>query len=293
MPPIQFTNSNTEYITQITTWVQNLIISGGAPFLAEGITLLNSLAVIMLVIYGLKWAAASISGHHSHFDLVGALHFFSLFVVAEGLMRFYLTPLPWGGSSVSMILPNTGRHFAGLLDLSSLNMLLGQISGVINHMETPAIYNIPLAAIYFMVLGFLVVMAGVLFCITILAPIAIGVGILTGTLVIPFLVVPRMSWLFWMWLSYMLKYSFYQVVASALIYIWSNILLWALQLAVHGDYSLAHMGTLLLPLGVLSTGMFYSVFKVGALTNDLFSGAASTGSSIGSSLSSQLAGAFK
>ena len=47
---------------------------------------------------------------------------------------------------------------------------------------------------------------------------------LLGLFFIPFFIVPQLDWLFWGWFKCFLQYSFYQVVAAAVIYIIGNIL---------------------------------------------------------------------
>ena len=53
--------------------------------------------------------------------------------------------------------------------------------------------------------------------------IAQAVLLLVGPVFVPFLVVPKMDWLFWGWFKAFLQYSFYQVVASALVYIFGKL----------------------------------------------------------------------
>ena len=134
---------------------------------------------------------------------------------------------------------------------------------------------------------------GILFGVTILGFIAVGIGSVMGPLFVPWLVIPRLSWLFWNWVSFMLQYSFYQVVASALVYVWTNVLVTFIDSSIHGDYTLAHFLTLLVPLGVLNVGMIFSVLKVSGFCSDLFKGTASAGSGMVSSVAGVVSGVFK
>ena len=54
--------------------------------------------------------------------------------------------------------------------------------------------------------------------------IATAVCVLVGPIFIPFFIVPQLDWLFWGWLKCFIQYSFYQVVAAAVVYIIGNIL---------------------------------------------------------------------
>jgi hypothetical protein len=120
----------------------------------------------------------------------------------------------------------------------------------------------------------------------------VGIGSLLGPLFIPFLVVPRLSWLFWNWLSFMLQYSFYQVVASALVFVWTNVLVNFIDRSVHGDYALAHFFILLVPLGMLNIGLIFSVFRITSFVSDLFKGTAAAGNNLAGSVAGVVKGAF-
>lgn len=108
---IPMSSANIDYITWVTSAIDSLVLAGSGLFLQAGTQILTALGVIMLVIYGLKWASASASRHWGEFDFPAAIHFFALFLIAEAMLRYYNTPLPWTSSSVSSILPDTGRYF--------------------------------------------------------------------------------------------------------------------------------------------------------------------------------------
>jgi hypothetical protein len=285
-------NSQTiDYISTVTQSIDALVASGAPVFITAGNQLLTALAIIMLVIYGLKWAAASASGHHGHFDVPGAIHFMALFLIAEAMMRYYDVPLPWTTSSVRTILPDTGRQFAAVIDLTSLNTFNDAISAALAGIEKPGL-DMLMVPIYLGTLGFMACMQGILFAVTILGFIAVGIGGLLGPLFIPWLMVPKLSWLFWNWVTFMLEYSFYRIIASAVIFIWSNVLVNFMGSAVNGDYSLAHFVVLLAPLAMLSIGMLYTVFRITSFVHDLFKGASSAGAGLGLGVAAAIRGAF-
>lgn len=111
-PVIPVNSGTVDYFSSITSAIDNLITSGGPVFLSTGNQLLTAIGIIMLVIYGLKWATASASRHHPEFDFPGVIHFFALFLIAEALLRYYNVPLPWTGSSFHQIFPDTARQLA-------------------------------------------------------------------------------------------------------------------------------------------------------------------------------------
>jgi hypothetical protein len=291
--PIPVNTGTVDYITAITNAIDNLVTSGGGLFLTTGNQILTSIGIIMLVLYGLKLAAESASRHHGEFNFPALIHFFALFLIAEALMRYYNSPLPWTSVSVSKILPDTARFLAGTIDLSILDTLLSKMSDLVSGSEMPSIANPLMIGVYYLILVDMTLIQGVLFAVNILAFVFIGIGSLLGPIFIPWLVVPRLSWLFWNWLQFMLQYSFYRVVASALTYIWANVLVNFIDHSIHGDYSLAHFLIMLVPLGVLNIGLMVSVFKIGGVVSDLFKGAAAAGSNFVGSVAVAISGAFR
>lgn len=281
-----------DYVGTVTASVTNLVTGTAPVFLTFGNQLLTSLGIFMLALYGIKWAAHSAARHHGEFDFPGLIHFFGLFLVAEALMRYYNAPLPWSGTSFHQLLPVTGQQLASAIDVSSLDTLTSRITGIVNGTERPSIFN-PLELISFVgVFIDMLLIEGILFGVTILGFIAVGIGSVMGPLFVPWLIIPRFSWLFWNWISFMLQYSFYQVVASALVYVWTNVLVTFIDSAMHGDYTLAHMLVMLVPLGVLNVGMIFSVIKITSFCSDLFKGTASAGGGMAEAAIGAVKGSF-
>jgi hypothetical protein len=119
--PIPINNNTVDYITTITGAIDALVTADGSVFVAAGHQILTSLGIIMLVVCGLRLAGESAARHHSEFGFPALIQFFALFLIAEALMRYYLAPLPWTNVSLSRILPDTARFFAGTMDLTVLD----------------------------------------------------------------------------------------------------------------------------------------------------------------------------
>ena len=153
-----------------------------------------------------------------------SIHFFGMFLLAEALLRYYDAPLPFTNSSFHQLLPNAAADLAKNIDLASLNTMLQRIKAILDGTERPSVFN-PFELVMFV--GLLLNMAvaeGLAFATAIVGFVGIGIGSLLGPLFIPWLVVPKVSWLFWNWFSFMLQYSFYQVVASALVFVWTSVI---------------------------------------------------------------------
>lgn len=57
--PLPVNSGSVDYITMVTSSVDHLVTSGSPLFLSTGNQLLSAIGIIMLVTYGLKWAAFS------------------------------------------------------------------------------------------------------------------------------------------------------------------------------------------------------------------------------------------
>lgn len=286
-------NSQTQdYITPVTSAINTLVTGDGNTFLSTGNQLLSAIAVIMLVVYGLKWAAASAARHHAEFDFPSLIHFFAVFLIAEALLRYYSTPLPWTSVSVHQIFPETGRQLAATIDISTLNRFVQAVQGLVTGEQRPSFFDPIALFVYWTILIDMIVIEGLLFALNILAFVMLGIGSLLGPLFIPWLVVSRLNWLFWNWIQFMLQYSFFQVVAAALTNVWAVVLLNFINNAVHGDYSLAHLLLILVPLGLLQFGFVVCVLQSRSIVTDLFRGTVSAGGNLASGLSGMVRGAF-
>lgn len=290
--PIPTNPQTQDYISPVTAAINNLVTNTGTPMLATGTQLLTAIGIIMLVVKGLQWSAASASRHFAEFDFPALIHFFTLFLLAEALLRYYNAPLPWTNVSVHRLFPETGRQLAASIDISTLNQLLQAIQKLISGQERPSLLNPVMIVVYYGILVDMILVEGALFALNILAFVMVGIGSLLGPLFIPWLMVQRLNWLFWNWLQFMLQYSFFQIVAAALTNVWATVLLNFCSNAIHGDYSLAHLAILLVPLGLLNVGFLVCLWKSGTITADLFRGAASAGSNLAGNVAGALRGAF-
>ena len=116
------------------------------------------------------------------------------------------------------------------------------------------------------------------------AQIALAICVLVGPLLIPWLVFPPMSFLFWGWLRAMLTYTFYGVVAGAIFNIFMNVGLGFLNRLIDAALTfrdLSGMFTWFIILGPLIISGFLAAMKVGELSQLLLSGAGSASAGLG------------
>jgi len=98
------------------------------------------------------------------------------------------------------------------------------------------------------------------------------VCVLIGPIFIPWFIVPKMDWLFWGWLKAFIGFSFYQVVASAFIFVFSKVLTGMFQ--VIGNISISNAFTVLPALFITLFVCIYGLAKIPELTSSILSGRA-------------------
>lgn len=75
----------------------------------------------------------------------------------------------------------------------------------------------------------------------------------------------------------MIKYSLYRVVSSALVAVFTNMILNFINDPVHGDYTLGHWWAIFLSWTVVVIAGLFACLKVSQLVNDLTTGGAYAG----------------
>ena len=98
--------------------------------------------------------------------------------------------------------------------------------------------------------------------------------LLLGPVFIPFKIVPQMDWMFWGWLRAFMQYAFYQLIASAYVFVFGQFLMRILGAQAGGAMSSSDVTVLFVPLVLTLVTFVLGTFKVPALTNAIFSGRA-------------------
>lgn len=291
---LSFGGALRDYSGIVTSQIDQMTTTFSPIFLAEGKNVFSAIAVTMLAILGLRIARASLAAHHLVLPLDELIHFFFLFVLGETMLRFWNAPLGLlAGNNVHNLIPHIGQALASKIDISSLDLLTGQVDNILTNTPFPGPTQFMQIGIYFEFTGLLTLISGILFVLTILGFVAIGIGTLLGPLLVPFILVPRFSWLFYNWLSYTVKYSFYQVIANALVFIWANAFVFVVNNIFGGVLNLAKAASEIVGFVLLSAGMLASIFFVTHWVNDLFTGAANAGGSIANTIKNTVTKAFK
>jgi hypothetical protein len=278
--PIPVNPGTLSLLGPVTQALNALVDPTSNIFLGVAQPLLDRLALFALVLGALTWTYDYLTGNH----IFSAETFWRVlirYLIAYNLLRYYNAPLPLVGYSFHQLFTEEARWMAAQIDVKVLDLFLANIQKVWAGMEKPHVWDVPATAIYVWIGMDMAAIECALFVITAFSFWAIGVGLILGPFFIVAYLFRATSHFFWAWVNYMIKYSLYRVVASAIVAVFSNVILNFINSTVHGDYSLGHWWAIALSWTALIIAGLFACLKVGQLVNDLTSGGAFAGASGG------------
>lgn len=267
----------------------------GDPVLQLGLDEWAGLLTGIIIVYSIKWMDRS-----EEESISGFKHLITLAIVSLFILHYYATPF-WaiGGNDFKHLIPDIATHVANIIERSRYDNAMHRISYLLDHLEKPSVNiisgNIDVGAIiaYCIVELSMIGLGSVLMLPIGLSFIALAIGSVMWPLFIPWLMVPRMSQLFWNPLNYILKYSFYRVWAVALTYIMAGVCSAWIDHALAMDmttevaghtveiYSLAQFTSMtLIGLAFLLLLIVIGAFQLANFLRDWFGGGAGAGSNL-------------
>src|SRR5258706_6151608 len=262
-----------ETMNDLFAFLSNLMTTHAAMFETLGTNLFRSLAIILIVWFGVKSALASASGHYGfHFDRFAGL----LMTIAfgYGMITFYSRPIPGMGVSFYHLIIDQGTNLANALNNGIVTELWTRLNSIYFGTEQPGL-SITISAleiIRYAITILALAAAAIASCIVIaFGYIAAAIAVMLGPIFIPFFIVPKMEWLFWGWLKSLLQYAFYPVVANAYVFVFGQLLIHFVD-SHPPPYDGATLAVLFLPLLFLLIAFTWGVLLIPSLVNSLFSG---------------------
>jgi len=269
----------TDYLQYIFQAINTLLTQNLGFFDAMGQNLFRSFATILVAWYGIKSALSAASGRYAfQFDNFASL----LLTISFGfaMVNYYNAPIPGVGTSFHNLVTNEAQYLSSQIDQAQLQTVVTQVADFESRMDSPAWGDLFGTAIYVVVTILLAAAQAVALVVIAYGFIATAVCVLVGPIFVPFFIVPKMEWLFWGWFRCFIQYAFYQVIASAVVYVIGNLMLGALRLPPSGTLSTVQLIAWFPVLFITFLASIYTLLKVPALTNHIFSGTAG-GSSAG------------
>ena len=270
--------STPNYFDWALAAITTLLNANTNVFVSMGQNLFRGLATIMLAWFGIKTALSS----GDHWGGIHMSQFASLVLSISfgfAMINYYATPIPGIGTDFHHLITDQAQSLSSTLSQNMLDTVVSRISAFEGTVESPGTtMQIAVYLHYWTIIVLLAFAQAVAMIVIAFGIIATAVCVLLGPVFIPFFIVPQLDWLFWGWFKCFIQYSFYQVVAAAVIFIIGNILTSFLTLYNGQPITIDQQGAFITPLIIVAVSSIYVLLKVPALTSHIFSGSAGLGS---------------
>jgi hypothetical protein len=262
----------------------NVLTENGTPFAQLGLNIFRTITIVMIVIAGSRIAFSS---HHS-LDKLRTLA--GLILTVWIMLTLYTRPSPLlGGHSFSEAIPRTAFAMADLVGTTTQQQMLTKLDQITNGISGMSSFSFLHARdfiIYLIITLLIALLELAMFIVIGFGYLALGAVLVIGPILIPFMIVPKLDFLFWSWLKALIKYSFYPVVGNIVLLGICQIMLSTLNttfpLAGQIAFNIVQLPILII---VFAAGL-YAIFKIPSLVGDIFSGAANAGSGVQAAIAS-------
>lgn len=262
------------YLTFLSQAINELLSAHSAALQATGLDIFRGLSLILIVWFGVKAALSAAQGHGGfHFakfaDLILLISF------GFGMLTYYSTPLPGTSYSFSDLITKEAVQLSATIQSDNAQAIVDSITAAEQQLgDPPGVFSLEEDLTWLIARLALAIMQAFVFAVIAYGYVATAVCVLIGPIFIPWFIVPKMDWLFWGWLKAFIGFSFYQVVASAFIFVFSKVVIGMFH--VIGTLSLSNIVTVLPALLTLMFVCVYGLHKIPELTASILGGRAGT-----------------
>jgi hypothetical protein len=246
--------------TFIAQAISQLLSTNSASIESTGLDMFRGLAVILIVWFGIKSAlSASQGGGGFHFAKFADLILMIAFGL--GMLTYYSTPIPGTSYSFSDLITQEALHLSGQIESNQTQTIADAVTNAEEQLGSPpGVFSFHEELTFLVIAIALAAMEAVAFAVVAYGYVAAAVCVLLGPIFIPFFIVPKLDFLFWGWFKAFIGFSFYQVVASAVI----------------GPITLSNAFTVLPALLVTLAVCIFGLVKIPELTASILSGRTGT-----------------
>jgi hypothetical protein len=278
-------------LASLRNTIFDVLTQNGTPFQQLGQNIFRTLAIVMIVIAGSRIAFSDHHALHKLRTLAGLL------LLVWIMITLYSTPSPLlGGYSFSEAIPKTAFGMADLVGTTTQQQMLSKLNDISTGIQDMGEFSMLHARdfiIYLLITLLIAVLELAMFIVVGFGYLALGAILIIGPILIPFVLVPKLDFLFWSWLKALIKYSFYPVVGNIILLGISQIMLSVLNTTLLSQGltagRIAVSMTQVPILAVVFLAGIYSIFKIPSLVGDIFSGAANAGSGVQQAVSGAVA----
>jgi hypothetical protein len=277
-------------LTTITQACDSLTAMTSPSINAMGVHMVLALATIMLAWFGVQEALASASGG-AGFSMARIVNLFMLLTFAYVMVAFYNTAIPGIGYSLRGFINGGAQYLVAVIGQDSVTQIhatLAQVQATAGPGIIKSITDPYFAMVFLLIQVLLALWAASLSLIIGYGAIGSAVVGLFGPIMIPWMVFDKTAFLFWGWVRAFIGFSFYKVVAAAVVFVLGQLL----TSFAGGLTLLTDPGTMVqqIPWLILLVLInVYVLFQVPHLTMAIFSG--STGGGGGGMTGGLLTGA--
>jgi len=262
-------------IAQLGQAITQLLSSQGSTLQATGLDIFRGLAVILIVWFGIKSALSASQGHGGGFHFARFADLILMIAFGLAMLTYYSTPIPGVGYSFSDLITKEALNLSGQIESDQTQQIANAVTNAEQQLGAPpGSFSILEDLTFLLIALLLAAMQAVAFAVIAYGYVASAVCVLIGPIFIPWFIVPKMDWLFWGWFKAFIGFSFYQVIASAFIFVFAQILTSMFQ--VIGNVSISNAFTILPALLITLFVCIYGLVKIPELTGAILSGRSGT-----------------
>ena len=253
--------------------VNTLVQQNLGIFDGMGQNLFRAFATILVVWYGIK-ASLAAGEHRGGFHFANFVALILMISFGFAMVNYYDAPIPGFGRDFHHLITDEAATLSSQIGQANAQRIADDTTYVLSNLEAPGITQ-PIATFLYALLWLGAVVTEALALIVVaFGVVATAVCILLGPVFIPFFIVPQLDWLFWGWLKAFIQYAFYQVVASAVLYVVSQFTYGIIHAQITGLMSPTDLIRISPVLVVMYLAAIYAIVKVPMLTSHIFSGTA-------------------
>lgn len=249
------------------------LVNTSAPTIQSiGLRMFLALLTIMVVWIGVQEALYSAQGGPGP-NMAKAIEFVMIASLGYAMIQFYEAPIPGIGYGFKDLIIRETTFLANVIGndgLDKINMAINDLQAQLGSGFVASALSFYYTLVHFVIQALLAVLSMVSIAIVGYGIVAASVCALLGPIFIPFFIVPRLSFLFWGWFRAFLGFSFYKVVAAAVLNLLGHLYLLyytGLQPIQASDIAVK------LPMVILLVGLnIYILLKVPSITGAILSG---------------------
>ncbi len=249
--------------------IQSMMAADAGFFISIGLIEYSAFAVIIVVWFGIQWALSGGMNMERFATMLLKLSF------GYAMIHFYSTPSAiFGGRDFHHLISDEGQYLANQLNNGTVTNLYTSLDSLMQGIKQPsltALLNIPDIIEWVIVFIVVILLEAAVWVIIAWGFIASAVCVLLGPVLIPFFIVPPLDWMFWNWLKSFVQYSFYPVVANAVVYVFGRLLTSYIGVMAP-PFNGSQQWALIAPMLIMMLAFTYGVLQVPKLVNDIFSG---------------------